>query len=61
MELINKLGGVAVFGVVSICLFVVVFTASMCWTAFLRRPFLAKMETLPLEDERAPQPSPDNL
>jgi len=60
MQLINKFGGVAMFGIISICLFVVVFTASMCWAALLKKSFLKRMEMLPLEDERNPS-SRDNL
>ncbi len=52
MNLINKLGGIEAFGVFSICLFVVVFTASMVLAFCLKKPFLKNMSNLPLEDER---------
>jgi hypothetical protein len=53
MNLINKLGGIEAFGVFSICLFVVVFTAAMALAFCLKKPFLKNMSALPLEDERS--------
>jgi hypothetical protein len=44
------MGGIATFGIISICLFVVVFTASLIWASCLKKPFLKSMETLPLDD-----------
>ncbi len=57
MQLINKLGGIEAFGIFSICLFVVVFTASMVLAFCLKKPFLKSMSALPLDDEK---PQPDN-
>jgi hypothetical protein len=53
-QLIDKLGGIEAFGIFSICLFVVVFTASMVLAFCLKKPFLKSMSALPLEDERDP-------
>jgi hypothetical protein len=52
MNLINKLGGIEAFGIFSICLFFVVFTAAMVFAFCLKKPFLKTMSALPLEDER---------
>lgn len=49
--MIDRMGGIAAFGVFSICLFVFVFTASMALAACLKKSFLDKMGALPLEDE----------
>jgi hypothetical protein len=59
MNLINKLGGIEAFGIFSICLFFVVFTAAMVLAFCLKKPFLKNMSALPLEDER-PQDQPSN-
>lgn len=56
MKLINELGGVAVFGVVSILLFVTVFTGSMIWAACQKKSFLRSMECLPLDDQPSIKP-----
>jgi hypothetical protein len=53
MNVINKLGGIEAFGIFSICLFVVVFMASLILAFCLRKPFLKNMSALPLEDERS--------
>jgi hypothetical protein len=52
-QIIDKLGGIEAFGIFSICLFVVVFTAAMALAFCLKKPFLESMSVLPLEDERA--------
>lgn len=57
MNLINKLGGIEAFGVFSICLFFVVFTAAMVLAFCLKKPFLKSMSALPLDDD---QPQPEN-
>jgi len=51
-QIIDKLGGIETFGIVSICLFVAVFTASMVLAFCLKKPFLKSMGALPLEDDR---------
>ena len=52
-QIIDKLGGIEAFGIFSICLFVLVFTASMVLAFCLKKPFLKTMGALPLEDERS--------
>jgi hypothetical protein len=51
-QIINKLGGIETFGIFSICLFVVVFTASMVLAFCCKKPFLKNMAALPLEEDR---------
>ena len=58
-QIIDKLGGIEAFGIFSICLFVVVFTASMVLAFCLKKPFLKTMSALPLEDEPS-QPENSN-
>jgi hypothetical protein len=52
-EIINRIG-LGTFGVISICLFITVFTTAMIWGLCQKKAFLKRMETLPLEDERQP-------
>jgi hypothetical protein len=63
MNLIDKLGGIRAFGIFSICLFFVVFTAAIVLAFCLKKPFLKNMSALPLDDERSQdEPSnPDSL
>ena len=44
------MGGIATFGIISICLFVTVFTSSLIWASRLKKPFLKSMEALPLDE-----------
>ena len=60
MNIIDKLGGVEAFGIFSLCLFVVVFTASMALAFCLKKPFLKNMGALPLEDEPASPKTPNS-
>jgi hypothetical protein len=48
--MIESMGGIATFGVISICLFVAVFAASLIWASRLKKPFLKSMEVLPLDE-----------
>ena len=54
-NVVENIGGVAVFGVISICLFFVVFGGMMFWALRLKKLFLNSMSALPLEEhESAP-------
>jgi hypothetical protein len=59
-ELIDKLGGIKAFGIFSICLFVVVFSASMIQAFCLKKPFLKSMSALPLEEDSPAQAKNSN-
>jgi len=50
-NVLHKIGGVGIFGIISICLFFAFFTGMLIWAAFLRRPYLHSMRELPLEGE----------
>ena len=52
IHLINSIG-MQVFGIISICLFIVVFSATMIGSLCLKKPFLQHMEQLPLEGKEA--------
>ena len=50
-NVLHKIGGVGIFGIISICLFFAFFTGMLIWAAYLRRPYLQSMRELPLEGE----------
>ncbi len=52
---LSALGGVAGFGIISICLFFGVFAGALVWSARLRKPYLDRMRALPLEDDPRPR------
>ena len=54
-NVLHRIGGVSVFGVISICLFFAVFTVVLVWTFRLKKPYLKAMRELPLDDSSAPE------
>jgi hypothetical protein len=50
-NVLSETGGIAMYGIASICLFFVVFVAALIFTFMKRRPYLTHMSSLPLEDE----------
>jgi hypothetical protein len=56
-NIMNKVGGTSLFGVISICIFVAFFTGMLFWAARLKKAYLKSMRELPLdESESARQP-----
>ena len=50
-DLIQLLGGIEVFGAISVCLFFVVFTSAFVWALRLKSAFLNTMASLPLRED----------
>jgi hypothetical protein len=50
-NVLNDIGGVGLYGVVSICLFFTVFSGAMLWAFAHRKSFLSAMGEMPLHDE----------
>jgi hypothetical protein len=50
-NVLQDIGGVGIYGVISICLFFTVFSVALVWALLQRKPFLNAMSALPLEDE----------
>lgn len=62
-NVLHKIGGVGIFGIVSICLFFAFFTGMLLWAAFLKKPYLQSMRDLPLDGEtpaRTPNSTTEN-
>jgi hypothetical protein len=55
---LRSLGGVGLYGLISICLFFGFFVCMLLWAARLKKPYLKTMQSLPLNEEpviRAPE------
>ena len=48
-NVLNGIGGVGIYGIISVCLFCAVFVGVLVWTLGLRKPYLSAMECLPLD------------
>ena len=49
-NVIRDMGGIAVFGIISVCLFFVVFTSAAIYAFVQRKAFCDRMRALPLDD-----------
>jgi len=56
-NVLSEIGGVGLYGIVSICLFFLVFTGALAWTLLQRRSLMADMGGLPLADGEVRKPS----
>ena len=54
-NVLHKMGGIGMFGIISICIFFAFFTGMLLWAACLKRNYLNQMRELPLEPEPAPR------
>lgn len=59
-NVMSRMGGTAVFGIVSITLFFVFFIGLAFWAARLKKPYLESMCELPLEGEPSHSPASAN-
>lgn len=55
-NVLSDLGGVGLYGVISVCLFFTVFIGAMIWTFAQRKSLMESMGALPLADERTDEP-----
>jgi hypothetical protein len=58
-NVLSGIGGVGIYGVLSICLFFGVFIGVLVWTIGLKSSYLNAMRELPLEGASAPEPDPE--
>ena len=57
-NVVHAIGGIATFGIVSVCLFFIVFAAALIFACLQRKSLCDQMCRLPLEDG-AVEPSQD--
>ena len=50
-NIFNRMADIQTFGIVSICLFVAVFTGAIALAALMKKPLLKTMSDLPLNDD----------
>jgi len=50
-NVLQHIGGVANYGIISLCLFFAVFTGTLIWALCLKKTDLDAVAALPLEDE----------
>lgn len=49
-NVLRDIGGVGIYGVISVCLFCAVFAAAILWACAQKQSLLNKMSTMPLEE-----------
>jgi hypothetical protein len=54
-DVLSRIGGVGMYGVISICLFFAVFVGVLVWTIGLKKSYLNAMRELPLDGAAAPE------
>jgi hypothetical protein len=55
-NVLRSLGGIENYGIISLCLFITVFTAMVIWALLKKRAYLDRMAHLPLENETNSNP-----
>jgi hypothetical protein len=50
-NVLRALGGIEIYGIISVCLFFVVFLAALIFAITRKKPFCQSMSALPLDDE----------
>jgi hypothetical protein len=58
-NVLSGIGGVGMYGVISICLFFAVFIGVLVWTIGLKKSYLNTMRELPLEGAAASELDPE--
>lgn len=51
-NILQDIGGIGLYGVISLCLFFAVFSGALLWAFFQRAALCKQMGALPLEDEK---------
>jgi len=60
-NVLHEVGGLGIYALVSLLLFVAVFTGALVFTFIQRASLCRKMESLPLEEEPNPQNKKDEI
>ena len=55
-NVLRSLGGIDNYGIVSLCLFVMVFAGMLIWALLRKRNYLDRMARMPLDNEPNSQP-----
>jgi hypothetical protein len=57
-KVLSSIGGIGMYGIISVCLFFAVFVGVLIWMLTLKKPYLKSMSELPLKDESDATPEP---
>jgi hypothetical protein len=60
-NVLRTLGGVGLYGIISVCLFFLFFTGMLVWALRLKKPYVNSMRGLPLDNEDLPQTRTETL
>jgi hypothetical protein len=58
-DVLENIGGIGLYGVISICLFFAVFTGMLIWVFLLKKNYIKEMSELPLLDDPHADHSPE--
>ncbi len=53
-NVLQEIGGIGLYGVISVCLFFLVFSTAVVRACLLKQSFLTSMSALPLDDGQPP-------
>jgi len=56
-NVLRDIGGIGIYGVISVCLFFLVFSVALVRACLLKKQFLKSMSALPLDDGVRPSPA----
>ena len=59
-NVLHHIGGVGIYGVLSVCLFFAFFATVLLWALCIKKPYVDSMQQLPLDDERSSRPPEPN-
>jgi hypothetical protein len=57
-NVMHHIGGVGIFGIISICLFFAFFFGLLVWAVALKQPYVTSMRDLPLDNAPETKPEP---
>jgi hypothetical protein len=59
-NVLSDIGGIGIYGILSICLFFAVFTGMLIWAFRMKKSFARKMSAAPLDDGETKSPAKGN-
>ena len=53
-NVLSDIGGVGLYGIISVCLFFIIFTTAIVWALLHKKSYCQTMSALPLDDGAIP-------
>jgi hypothetical protein len=60
-EVLDKITGIGLYGIVSILIFFVFFSGMLLWSLTLKKNYVSKMASLPLDGGERPDANHENI